>query len=437
MRIYSLHRRTCPAVPASRPMAESLEPRLLMRARFIDSQAGFDAISFRTLKPGDVVLFRGGSTFTGTLQLDRRDGGNADRPVVIGSYDPATRQLVSADAPPSARATISAGLQDGIKIYNTAGITIFGINLIGAGPTVNSDFGIDAYTDLPGDVKLSGLVIDHVDVTHFGEAGIAIGSGAGTSGFSNVTITNVAAHENGAAGITTYAPFVTGQPTLAHRNVYIGYCTAYDNEGYSNVQRPTGSGILLSGASDSVIEHCFAYGNGSSNTSNTGPHGIWAWNVDHVTIQYNTSENNQSSFADGGGFGLDGGSTNSVLQFNYAHNNAGAGFQPFQFTGAGPWANNTVRNNIGVMDANVEVIILSTGPVMDNLQMYNNTFIVNGSNSPWVIIGTDVHTDIHDNVVLSNQTVDTSGVGFQAGVLLPGGSPLAPLILTRRQLRTG
>ena len=56
--------------------------------------------------------------------------------------------------------------------------------------------------------------------------------------------------------------------------------------------------------------------------------------------------------ADGGGFDLDGATTNSVLQYNVSWNNNGYGYQLYDFFW-GPHQNNTARYNVTIDDAKV------------------------------------------------------------------------------------
>ena len=69
-------------------------------------------------------------------------------------------------------------------------------------------------------------------------------------------------------------------------------------------------------------------------------------------IQFNESHHNRTgSSKDGGGFDLDGGMTNSVVQYNYSHDNDGAGYLLAQFEGARPLYGNVVRYNLSVNDS--------------------------------------------------------------------------------------
>jgi hypothetical protein len=84
-----------------------------------------------------------------------------------------------------------------------------------------------------------------------------------------------------------------------------------------------------------------------------GPVGIWAYQSNGVIIQYCISYRNRTSKGgkDGGGFDFDGGITNSVIQYCLSYENEGAGYGLFQYSGASPWRNNTVRYCISINDA--------------------------------------------------------------------------------------
>ena len=76
------------------------------------------------------------------------------------------------------------------------------------------------------------------------------------------------------------------------------------------------------------IEHCESWNNGGENGGLTGgPCGIWAHCADRVTIRHcKAYENRTAGTHDGGGFDLDGGVTNSVIEFCESWNNDGAGY---------------------------------------------------------------------------------------------------------------
>jgi hypothetical protein len=83
-----------------------------------------------------------------------------------------------------------------------------------------------------------------------------------------------------------------------------------------------------------------------------GPVGIWAYEADSVLIEQCIAYRNKTSKGgeDGGGFDLDGGVTNSVIQYCLSYENQGSGFGIFQYDDATPWSNNIIRFNISEND---------------------------------------------------------------------------------------
>jgi hypothetical protein len=114
-----------------------------------------------------------------------------------------------------------------------------------------------------------------------------------------------------------------------------------------------------------------------------GPVGIWAWESNNVRIQYCISYRNKTSknAKDGGGFDLDGGVTNSVVQNCISFGNEGAGFGLFQYDGASDWSNNNIRYNISINEATTTV---GAGSI----------FIWNGSHEKRQLSGCNIENNI-------------------------------------------
>src|SRR5688572_7395302 len=88
---------------------EPLEPRALLTAYFVDTDADLAYVNTLNLTAGDQVLLRGGETFNGGLRFDAWDRGTAWNPIRVGSYDPDTGTTLDLAADASDRATINAG----------------------------------------------------------------------------------------------------------------------------------------------------------------------------------------------------------------------------------------------------------------------------------------------------------------------------------------
>jgi hypothetical protein len=312
------------------------------------------------LQPGDRVWLRAGDTFVGGLALDSGDAGTASAPIAIASYG-------------SGRAAIYAGAGTGIFVYNTSGVSIANLTISGAG---QQSSGISFYTDLPGDVRLPFVRIDAVDVSGFGRDGIEIGAWNGRSGFADVRVTNSAVHHNGRNGLFTYARLPN-----AHRQVYVGHVRAYENPGTPGAASNTGSGIVLASVDGATIERSVAHDNGRLCDSSGGPVGIWTYDSTRVTIQHNESYRNRTAASwDGGGFDLDQNVSDSLVQYNYSHDNDGAGFLLAQSLANDAHARNIVRFNISQNDgrANSYGGIEVWGRVIA-AEIYNNTVFMSGA----------------------------------------------------------
>lgn len=131
------------------------------------------------------------------------------------------------------------------------------------------------------------------------------------------------AHDNGKAGVITY-----GEDMYANENVYVGNVVAHSNSGIRGLGANSGDGIVLGSVNGGIIEQSLAYNNGwLCDAENGGPVRIWAYNANNVTIQFNESHHNRTGGQiDGGGFDLDHNTSRSIVQYNYSHDNEGAGF---------------------------------------------------------------------------------------------------------------
>jgi hypothetical protein len=190
-------------------------------------------------------------------------------------------------------------------------------------------------------VNSSNIKIDSLDITGFRNAGLAVYSS------SDINIRYVHAYENGFAGIS-----VTGNEPASKKscyNILIAHCRAENNPGSPAVlDNHSGNGIIAGYCTKMTIENCEASNNGwDMPRKGNGPVGIWLFEADSSLIQHCRSHNNKTSEggADGGGFDLDGGVTNSVIQYCESYENAGSGYGIFQYKGASLWNNNTVRFN--------------------------------------------------------------------------------------------
>jgi hypothetical protein len=373
-------------------------------------------VNAATLQPGDRILFEGGQTFQGSVTLRTTASGTSTQPIIVSSYG-------------AGRAIISSGNSLGFYAQNIAGVELRRLTFVGSGRLSNNSSGVMFYLDSPNS-HLSYLRLDSLDVSGYKNSGISIGSWQGTSGYSDVRITACQTHANGEAGLFSYS-----ESLAAHQNWYVGNCQAFDNSGRADVTTTnTGNGIVLSGIDGALIEHCTAYHNGWLNANEGGgPVGIWGYCCNNLVIQRCEAHHNSSGTApDGGGFDLDGGCTNSIMQYNYSHDNGGPGYELCQYEGAPPMHDLIVRYNVSVNDARQDskgaLQVWSTGSNggIQRAAFYNNTVLLSppadGSNPKVIYICTGGFSDLslRNNVLQSTGGLDVLNTVCTTGLRMEG-----------------
>jgi Right handed beta helix region len=351
-------------------------------------------VNARTWLPGDSCSFNGGETFTGNIFIQN---------VASTQASPLTFQSFG-----TGRATINTTntANIGFYLYKMGGMVIQNLNFTGPGVTSTKE-GIMFYNDAAGNVVYPYVRITNCNITGY-MTGIVIGGGAGTSGYSDVRIDGCEVFANRKNGIQTF-----GSANYALANVYIGNTKTYNNTGLTAQTSPTGSGIELGRVNGGTIELCLAYGNGATNNYTDGPFGIWCYECAAITIQNCESYNNLSAGGDGGGFDLDGGCTNCILQYCYSHGNKGSGLGLFQYSGASTYSGNTLRYCISENDQGGGIVLWSAAATsITNLKVYNNTIYNSVAPIFRVLAGATVTTTtVSNNIFLS--TSDQSLVDYQ------------------------
>jgi parallel beta-helix repeat protein len=391
-------------------------------------------VNGRTYAPGTTILFNGGQTFSGGLNFTASSwsGATLATPITVGSYG-------------TGNATISSGTASGLTVTNNAGFVAQDLIFVGAGATSHID-GIFINNSQAGNTKLSGIKLQRLDVSAYGSSGVLVKGSAGTSGFSNVTISYVVSHGNtfwyagglGSAGINVSSPssgWTFGSSTPSHTNVTIDHCTVYGNNGISSSTNWTGSGIYVAETGTGTISNNLAYNNGTSGPSSVA---IWAEDSSNITVQDNEAYG-QGTFNNlfGTGFVLSGGIINSVVQYNYSHDNFGPGFMVAAYSnGSPPLAesdSDIVRFNVSQDDVTssapntpASFVIYNDGTAGDggisNLQVYNNT--IYQSHAGMAILATGGATPSDISGFLSNNIYYTTGtnpfaINYSTGAATP------------------
>lgn len=382
-------------------------------------------VNATTFTPGDNLLLEGGQIFSGRIIFDASDAGNASVPVSISSYG-------------EGRATIDAGDTTGVYIENTAGVQIFGLNVRGgwdnASQSGNDGSGIAFFMDQGGNTKLEYVLIDRVEVSGFRWSGINIAASPKDqtkSGYRDVRISNCSVHDGGDKGISSWGHWDPTSTDHAIDNLVVRRCEVHNIRGLSSSTSHTGNGIVIADVDGALIELNVAHHNGENNRVVGGPVGIWAWDSNDVVIQFNESYRNKTQTVDGGGFDLDGGCTNSVMQYNYSHDNDGPGYTLAEFTGSRPLQNNVVRYNISQNDCRKvndcgAISFWNGSTVHDSTLVHNNVFYVSAGQGN--VAGIDVvdhqpvtNMKFYNNILVASGEVPLISIGTnQSGTELIG-----------------
>jgi hypothetical protein len=322
---------------------------------------------------GDRVLLGSGQAFEGPLTLNEGQSGAAEAPIV----------LAATGRKPAA---IDGGAGDALTLTGCRYVRVSNLRLVGCGRGKGSNgAGLRMHAT-------TGVELDRLEVSGFRLGGVVMGADR------DARLTRVRAHDNGYAGICSNAGW-DGVPRSS--NLVIAHCQVLNNPGDpKNLSNHSGNGIVIGGADGCLIEYCEAAYNGwDMPREGNGPVGIWGYNCDRLTIQHCISHHNQSPGEDGGGFDLDGGITNSYLQYNVSYDNQGPGILLCEFGAGRPWQNNVVRYNLSVNDGlrnyHSGIGLWLGYPGMRDCLIHNNT-VINATH------GISTRGDVPDMVYRNN-----------------------------------
>jgi hypothetical protein len=270
---------------------------------------------------------------------------------------------------------------------NLPGMLFSNVTCVGGGNFTNTTPGVWALNNLNGNATLQGPTFTGLTVSNYGGSGILVSGENRRAGFTNGTISSNVVHDvsgnssdsnHSCIDIYAFHGASSGYGfSGVHSNMTVNNNLVFLCTGTAAITTNwTGSGIFLSEVDTATVQFNVAHDTGGTGGfSGGGVVGIWTGDSGHITIQFNESYNQlKRSGIDADGFDFDGGVHDSIMQYNYSHNNAGFGINLFNYSDGfvGPWSNNLVRYN--VTEHNVQEISLSTdGSTLTSALIYNNT----------------------------------------------------------------
>lgn len=333
-----------------------------------------------TFLPGDSILLKAGSTFTGTLWP--KGSGTDGNPITVDMYGTGNKPIIA-----------GGGAEAAVYLYNQEYFEIKNLEISNSVYTNNKNKGVLVRGHDYGTLNHIYLInLDVHDISGPGVweeysnpsvGGITFGcTGSETpTNFNGVKIEGCTVKDTNSYGILMWSSWMKrlGQDsTWPVIPAPYGQWTPSTNVVVKNnfVERPGAGGIALFTITGAKIEHNVVK---DSNYKHTNA-GIWWHMADDTLVQFNEVYLSRGT-ADGQGLDNDSGSRYSLVQYNYTHNNEG-GFM--LFCSDVPNSDyNHVRYNISQNDR--DKIIQATGIANHHNYIYNNTIYVGAGINPLMV----------------------------------------------------
>jgi hypothetical protein len=302
--------------------------------------------------------------------------GTAEAPLTIGAYGSGSLPAID-----------GAGQEEALRLFNQEHWVIDSLDLTGG-----AQYGVfvsgDASFKVLHGIHLSNLRVHDIYSKPRWDSGLVMVAPIGDHlTFDDVLVDNVTAFNTNLwygihVGFNLWNGYPTNPPLTT--NVVIRN---------SVVHHVYGDGITAAQSQNVLIEKnvVFETGLAPAGVSYT-PNGIWSWQCDNTTIQYNEGYATHSYAWDGGVFDVDWGSTNTTIQYNYAHDAEGycvAVMGAHHVTTANTIVRFNICSNNGRKASQVQQgdIYITTfdGGALDGVQIYNNTGYWNpAADGPWI-----------------------------------------------------
>ena len=318
-------------------------------------------IDATTFSPGDHILLKSGSVFTG--QLWPKGSGRDGAPIVIDQYGGDAKPLIN-----------GSGLaEDAVLLKNQEYWEISNLEITNHGKKPARRRGVHIAADNCGElhhIYLRSLEVHDVNGADNDKVngGIHYTAEGDTkpSRFIDLRIENNHIYHVDRSGIFGWSSHWVRSKWYPSLGMVIRG---------NHLEDVGGDGIVVVATDGALVEgNIVAHANQRSQGYDVG---IWAWSADHTVIQYNEAYGTRGQ-RDGEGFDSDWNSRGTIIQYNYSHDNDG-GFLLICDDGsqsAKESAGNSgtiVRYNISQNDHHRGINM--AGPVKNSL-IYNNTFYV-------------------------------------------------------------
>ncbi|MGC4111467.1 MAG: right-handed parallel beta-helix repeat-containing protein [Nocardioides sp.] len=363
---------------------------------YVDATAGSDSnngtssatpwqsltkINATTFGAGDQILLKRGATWNG--QLYPKGSGTSTSPITLSVYGTGNAPVINGGSLASGAAVYlkdqSYWVVQNLEVTNDSGTDNSGTATTG---------GVARYGILAeATTTQNGITIQYNYVHHVNgsfnnsqmdphiNGGISVHSIGSSGKFNGVTILDNTVDRCGRVGIVAW-----------HEKYYNIWMTTIDRTKMSTgllvqgnvVSNSDGDGILVFGYVGSVIEYNVSKGAGLKAIAGFNMNasaGIWPTRSADTVMQFNESSGCRTNEIDGQGFDVDLLCDNTIVQYNYSHNNEGG----FLLLMGGYNSNVIVRYNLSANDGPQKGIFTLSWGTPTGLKIYNNTVYIGSS----------------------------------------------------------
>lgn len=319
-----------------------------------------------TLQPGDQLLLKAGTSYTGELKITGR--GTKAKPILVGKF--------GGDKKPAIH---GGGIKHAVRLYNVEHITVRDLEITNKGserlPSIDGVWLCVEEAGTVRDIRLTDLYIHDIYASNKkkqGGCGIRWSNGGEKkTRYDGLTIENCTLERCDRNGIIGFGYW---DRKSWHPNLNVVIRNNY-------LEDIGGDCIMWAGCDGALIERNVIRG-GRMRTKGPAA-GIWPWCSDNSIVQYNDVSGMKGTF-DGQSFDTDDNSIGTIFQYNFSHDNEG-GFMLICCVGdGGRMAEDTIiRYNISQNDGSGgkppfrrEPRIFHFAGMARNTLVHNNVFYI-------------------------------------------------------------
>lgn len=340
--------------------------------------ASLDKVNQTVFQPGDKILFKSGSSWDGQLEL--KGSGTAAMPILVNKYGEGKNPVINGKGK-----KLHALLLHNIEYWEVRNLEITNTG----DERQAKRRGVIVSAENFGDCH--HIVLDSLEIHHVNGSLIKKDGGGSAIYWRN-------------SGDSVITRFIDLQIT----NCYLHHCerNGINAGGYTNrknwhpslnvvirgnlLEQIPGDGIVPIGTDGALIEYNIMRDCPDLMSYDEAAAGIWPWSADNTVIQFNEVSGHKAKW-DGQGFDSDWNCQNTIIQYNYSHDNYG-GFLLVCNNGSNIHTNSNIGTTNTIVRYNVSIndgirtymprnkrwfspTMHISGPV-ENTRIYNNVFVI-------------------------------------------------------------